>query len=111
MNKILQLLDGATDADLMLSRKNCHVRGVHSIVLRDLGGQLVRAFLTSPDHLLHQNTPEGGYSLGIHDHLYGLTLEGVTGTPCNHNFTKALPCFTSLLALPTEKLKCQGCTL
>lgn len=96
MNKILQLLDSATDADLMLSRKNCHIRGLHSIVLKNDQGRLTRAFFTTPDHRMHENTLDGGLALGIHSHLYDITLECISGKFCNHNYTKALEAGSTL---------------
>lgn len=96
MNKVLELLAQATDTDLMLSRKNCHIQGLHSIVLRNDKGRLTRAFFTTPDHRMHENTLDGGLALGVHSHLYDITLKCISGKFCNHNYTKALEAGASL---------------
>lgn len=90
MNKVLTLLQQATDADLMLSRFDCHVRGLHSIVLKNDNGQLTRAFFTTYNHFMHENHLNRSLALGIHDHLYDITLEGVSGQFCNHVFERGM---------------------
>lgn len=89
MNKILELLQTATDTDLMLSRFDCHVKGLHSVVLKNTNGRLTRCFLADFNHEMHTNeTPTDLMALGVHNHLYSLTLEGVTGSAVNHNYTR-----------------------
>lgn len=89
MNKILQLLDIASDEYLMLSRFNCHVKGLHSIVLKNDNGRLTRCFLADFNHAMHTNeTHSDTMALGVHNHLYSLRLEGVTGNAINHNYTR-----------------------
>lgn len=61
-----------------LSRKHCHIHGLHSIVLnKNERGQLTRFYKTDKDHELTQG------KLGIHNHRYDLNLWGVYGQAVN----------------------------
>ena len=68
--------------DLILekSRKNCHIRGLHSLVLcqREDGGY-IRIFYTMSDHEMYNNN-----ALAIHPHHRGLTLKWLWGNPTNY---------------------------
>ena len=79
---LMQMLYLADDETLVrLSRKNCHVKGLHSIVLSDNDGRLVRFYITSHEHTLFQNSHDGLFdlSLGVHSHKYDLVLTAVKG--------------------------------
>lgn len=66
---------------LMKSRKHCHARNVHSIVIRERYEKLTRVFLAMPDHPLWANGAAGyKYAVGIHDHQYSLQISHVFGT-------------------------------
>lgn len=82
LNQLMGMMDDASGETLVsMSRKNCHVNGLHSIVLSSDGGNLVRFYITSPDHKLFQNSHDGLFdlSLGIHSHKYNIVLVGLSG--------------------------------
>lgn len=58
---------------LKKSLKNCHVRGLHSIMLIDSPGQTVRLYIAGRDHEM------AGDNLALHPHHCNLTLEVVRG--------------------------------
>lgn len=69
---------------LLLSRFDCHVKGLHSIPFyRKPDGGLLRAFFTTPDHVLHLNNNVNTFSLGAHNHRYSVTLSHILGNPVN----------------------------
>lgn len=82
---MLNMLNHASDEDLMMSRFDCHIKGLHSIVFKNDGGRLTRGFFTTPNHEMHRNydIQRGKLSVGIHSHRYGLTLFGVSGMALN----------------------------
>lgn len=82
---VLDLLDVATDEDLLLSRKNCHIKGLHSIVLySDKFNRLLRLYLTTPNHQMHNNLRDDlNINLGVHTHRYDLQLTRVHGKAAN----------------------------
>lgn len=83
------LVETATPETLEMSKMNCHVKGLHSIVLRSYGGRLLRCFFTTPDHEMYHNVdPEFCLALGVHNHLYSLTLSAVYGSAYNMSFEK-----------------------
>jgi len=55
------------------SLKNCHVKGLHSIMLIDSPGQTVRLYIAERDHDM------AGDNLALHPHHCNLTLEVVRG--------------------------------
>ncbi len=61
---------------------NCHVKGLHSIMLSEGAGKTIRIYITTPDHQLHDNyiNPE---SLAFHPHHCKLTLHCVYGQLAN----------------------------
>ena len=69
----------ASEQDILMSRKHCHARNVSSIVLKNDGGRLLRAFLAWPGHGLGKNSPSGTLEVGIHDHRYDLSLSLLAG--------------------------------
>jgi hypothetical protein len=85
IDEILDLLDVASDEDLLLSRKNCHIRGLHSIVLySDKFNRLLRLYLTTPNHQMHNNLRDDlNINLGVHTHRYDLQLTKVHGKAVN----------------------------
>jgi hypothetical protein len=95
MNKVLQMLDQATDDDLLMSRFNCHVIGVHSIVLKNDSGRLTRCFLADRNHHLYGNLSFHNMALqvGVHDHRYDLLIKGITGVAINATFGESLEGF------------------
>lgn len=84
MNLILDLLNSATDECLMMTRFNCHVKGVHSVVLANDNGKLTRCFFTTADHEMHLNIDQSlKIPLGIHSHRYDLKLTQISGEAVN----------------------------
>lgn len=86
MAEVMRLLDDSDDGALLMSRKSCHARNVSSIVIRDDGGSLTRVFLAFPGHELVSNHPGGKFVVGIHNHLYPITLTRILGEVTNHIF-------------------------
>lgn len=84
-NKILQLLDKATNEELLMSRFDCHILGLHSIVLENRNGVLTRCFLANVNHEMHRNLNIDSMllSLGAHTHRYEIEIQGVTGAAVN----------------------------
>jgi hypothetical protein len=84
-----------TNKELVLSksRMDCHVKGLHSLVLEEKeDGTLVRMYLTAPDHELYLNygtTP--AMTLAIHGHHCSMEFVGVYGQATNVRYTTALP--------------------
>lgn len=62
---------------------NCHVHGLHSIMLIDTPEKRVRLFVTDASHRLHLNTGPQLGSLAAHAHHCNITLHMVKGTMSN----------------------------
>lgn len=73
----------ASGDELLMSRKDCHAKNVSSIVVRNNGGRLTRAFLAWPGHELATNRLGGKLAVGIHDHRYDLALRAIYGVVRN----------------------------
>jgi hypothetical protein len=74
IDELVAAVDAAPDEILMMSRMNCHVPDLTSIVVdKQPHGGLRRAFLAT-DCPLTQNIWPGHLTLGIHDHRYPVTL-------------------------------------
>lgn len=77
------------DAVLARSLIHCHTENLHSIMLLDAPGQVVRMFVAEPGHSLWRNDPrylnpkEGPISLGFHPHHCELSLSLVAGEAYN----------------------------
>lgn len=72
------------DDVLMMSRKHCHARNVHSIVLMNQEGRLSRLFIADVGHDLKRNRPENLFpAVGPHDHRYAVLIERAWGV-INH---------------------------
>jgi len=66
------------------SLKNCHVRGVDSVLFDDTSGARVRAFVANKDHDLWMNYGDNGpMSVAIHPHHCRVTLKRVFGNVHN----------------------------
>lgn len=86
ITEILAGLKDIPDETLNMSRWDCHVKGMHSIVLhKDPDtNQLTRMFMTMPYHPLHENlSTVNRFSLGVHNHLYDIELIRLVGNPVN----------------------------
>lgn len=58
---------------------NCHVVGLHSIMLLDTPEQRIRLFIASKEHELYKNTPDTLGSLAAHPHHCNITLHCIMG--------------------------------
>lgn len=88
---ILRMLEEAKDEDLMMSRMNCHIKGLHSIVLKNDSGKLTRLFITTPKHQMWKNSDiDLVLNLGVHNHRYDLTLTSVHGEAKNIVYLQAV---------------------
>jgi hypothetical protein len=84
MNLILEMLSEAKDKDLMMTRFDCHVKGLHSVVLKNESGKLTRCFLVENNHEMHLNINQRlVLPLGIHSHMYDIRLTQVSGEALN----------------------------
>jgi hypothetical protein len=71
---------------LTRSLKNCHCKGLHSIMLSESPGKTVRLYVTEYDHEMYRNFPfeyQDGLSIGFHPHSHNLTLYPVKGSILN----------------------------
>lgn len=68
----------------MTGLRNCHARGLHSVVLGEDGGRLRRLFIATPEHTLWRNTLVGlPLSIGYHAHHCDLTIKVLAGSIAN----------------------------
>jgi hypothetical protein len=58
---------------------NCHVMGLHSIMLLDCPEKRIRLYVADVDHELYGNNDLTSMTLGFHSHHCNLTLECVKG--------------------------------
>lgn len=104
MRDIEYLIRNADDDALLMSRRNCHVKGLHSLVFKNDDGMLSRMFMTTPDHEMHENfnLETGDFSLGVHDHKYDLSLVGVKGRAVNLEFMRVEDDLVAMSDSPDE---------
>lgn len=62
---------------------DCHVVGLHSVMLIDKPGSTVRMFVATPDHALWLNDGHLQMTLGLHSHHCDLVLHGLRGSFTN----------------------------
>lgn len=67
---------------LSKSLMNCHVKGLHSIMLAEMPGKTIRLYVTSKDHELWKNMRDD-QSVAYHPHHCDLTLHCVFGSLAN----------------------------
>ena len=70
------------------SYRNCHVRGLDSILLLDSPEHRIRLFVARPEHELWKNTPRTLGSLAAHPHHCDITIEMTHGTLTNYTYRK-----------------------
>lgn len=82
MKSNLQIIEEAIfekpEMVLEKSLKHCHVKGMHSLMLDDTHGKIVRMFYTVEDHQLFHNLRES--HLAIHPHHCDLKIECLRGS-------------------------------
>lgn len=88
-NLIKHLWNNNREEVLASSFLNCHVKGLHSIMLLDQPGARIRMFVTSKHHEMWRNNPRTSraLSLGFHQHRTDLVLETVQGCFINHTMS------------------------
>jgi hypothetical protein len=98
----LKQLDFNQELVSAYSRFDCHVRGLHSIVIGKAGGRLLRIYLAQPGSALHQGyepvdmngrlpdgqVPRPNFELGIHSHHCDLELTMLRGRLMHWTFNK-----------------------
>lgn len=83
---VKHLLETNLDEILSKSLLNCHVKGLHSIMLLDCPGKTIRLYVCAPNNDMHKNYPENmsnGMSLAFHPHHCDLTLYCTKGNFLN----------------------------
>lgn len=88
IGEFLEMVEAASEATILKSRKNCHAMDVSSIVVSEDEGRLTRAFLAWPGNLLHTNTLKSHLAVGIHDHRYDLSLKLIGGMVWNTTYVR-----------------------
>lgn len=68
--------------------RNCHVKGLTSVLLHDEPENRVRVFLTEPDHELWKADP---LALGIHPHHCDITMVPLFGRVVNQVYANPKP--------------------
>lgn len=90
---ILSEVNPKFDFDFMLkhSRKNCHVKGLNSVVFGEIEtGGLLRFFIAEPGHGLYRNSGDPlskDLTLGFHGHLRDIGIIMLDGTVTNRTAT------------------------
>lgn len=95
---ITHLLKVNKDEVISKSLLNCHVQGLHSIMLLNCPGKTIRLYITSKDHTLHRNY-ESAETLSYHAHHCSLTLHSVWGE------------FTNGIMKVADDFDCNDCRL
>lgn len=89
MNKLIKhLVDNNLDKIVEKSFLNCHVEGLHSIMLIESPEQTIRLFVSQSNSKLVKNTEEnifeGRQTLAFHPHHCDITLHVIKGSLTNH---------------------------
>lgn len=93
MTNILSEVNPKFDLDFMLkhSRKNCHVKGLDSVVFGEIEtGGLLRFFIAQPGHGLYRNSGDlvsKDLTLGLHGHHRDIGMIVLEGTVTNRTAT------------------------
>jgi len=64
---------------------NCHIKGLHSIMLSDSPGKMIRLYITDKNHELRENV------LSVHSHHCNLTLICMHGLFMNKEYSEVDP--------------------
>lgn len=83
---IQHLLDNNIEEILNRSLLDCHVKGLHSIMLLECPEKTIRLYVATKEHELYKNLPENaanGLSIAFHPHHCNLTLHVVKGEILN----------------------------
>lgn len=63
--------------------RNCHVKGLHSVVMSEHRGRLTRMFMADTDHELYQSTDADRPLLAYHAHHRDITIRPLYGDITN----------------------------
>ena len=90
VEKLIEDIRYAQNELLKMSRINCHAQDVYSVVT-DISPRgpkcLVRIFIADKNHTLWRNYPGSpAYSVGPHDHKYGILIDNVSSNVINYNY-------------------------
>lgn len=69
---------------------NCHVMGLHSLMLQDEPGNRIRMFVATSSHQLHPGPGDEDMPLAVHPHHCDVTLINLYGAPVNHIYRREL---------------------
>ena len=69
---------------------NCHVMGLHSLMLQDEPENRIRMFVATSAHQLHPGPGHENMPLAVHPHHCDVTLINLYGFPMNHVYRRAL---------------------
>jgi len=85
--QFLSALKEAPEQTVLMSRRNCHMEGLDSVVVSvNENGSLVRAFFAHENHKMYPDA-KGQWSIGVHNHKYDLTLSQLSGTSWNRRYS------------------------
>lgn len=87
---LLQRVKQAPSSALKLSRRDCHLQSVSSIVVSTEEGRLTRAFLAFPGHRLWENRVGHSFPVGPHNHKYPISLTLIYGNVYNDVYVQTL---------------------
>jgi len=76
---VRHLLKNNKDEILNKSLLNCHIKGLHSIMLLDSPGKIIRMYITDVNHELYEKD-----ALAFHPHHCDLTLHCIYNVFANH---------------------------
>jgi len=86
---VMAAIETAPAETLMKSRRNCHVRGLDSVVIREcpVSGALTRMFIACPNSDLsigwgahrENKNPLDSAMVGVHEHKYMIRLQRIVG--------------------------------
>lgn len=79
---VKHLIENNIDEIVSKSLLNCHVRGVHSIMLLECPEKTIRLYISMPDSEMYKNQPcniKNGLSVAFHPHHCNLTIECIKG--------------------------------
>jgi hypothetical protein len=76
-NLINHFFKNNSEEILKKSLKNCHVKGVHSIMLSEAPGKTIRLYIATEDHNLYKRS---GLQVAFHPHHCNITIDVISGS-------------------------------
>lgn len=96
---IRHLIENNKEEIVKKSIMNCHVKGLHSVMLLDSPGKTIRMFVTGANNDMVRNYDNNNMSLGFHPHHCYLTLKVIKGQITN----RILKCVPSGMGFTMQK--------